>query len=221
MQGCSKSTRAKGLCGAHYERMRRDGTLEYVKGPLDRSGDDAENKLCSKCIERKPRTEFFRSSRNLDGSREWCKSCMKECNDADYVANREVRLEVMAARAATPEYKANRAIWFQRHYELNRHSYAAAAHKRRALIAMAHVDDGITISELRNRHGDRCAFCRQELLFEGGNEYDQDRASMEHMTPLSRGGKHSWENVRLSCWGCNLSKNAKTADEFIEWVARL
>jgi len=39
---------------------------------------------------------------------------------------------------------------------------------------------------------------------------------LEHKTPLSRGGSNGPENLALACAPCNLSKGAKTAQEFME-----
>ena len=43
---------------------------------------------------------------------------------------------------------------------------------------------------------------------------------VEHMTPLSRGGAHDWFNIALACPTCNLRKNAKTLEEFMELLDR-
>lgn len=51
-----------------------------------------------------------------------------------------------------------------------------------------------------------CAYCPASIS--GGFHID-------HMTPISRGGSGTWSNVALSCKMCNLSKGAKTAEEFM------
>jgi hypothetical protein len=55
----------------------------------------------------------------------------------------------------------------------------------------------------------RCAYCNV-----GGVPME-----MEHMTPLSRGGRHTASNVVPSCGPCNRSKHMRTALEWIgpEW----
>lgn len=50
----------------------------------------------------------------------------------------------------------------------------------------------------------RCAYCSAE-----GDLH------LEHMTPLSRGGRHTASNVVPACPRCNLSKGAKTIFEFL------
>lgn len=42
--------------------------------------------------------------------------------------------------------------------------------------------------------------------------------TIEHVNPLSRGGKHVLENLELACAMCNLSKGAKTPEEFAAYM---
>jgi 5-methylcytosine-specific restriction endonuclease McrA len=32
------------------------------------------------------------------------------------------------------------------------------------------------------------------------------RATIDHIIPLSKGGAHTFDNVRIACWRCNLVK---------------
>lgn len=43
-------------------------------------------------------------------------------------------------------------------------------------------------------------------------------ATVEHVIPISAGGEHTWENVVLACWHCNISRNKELPDE---WAALL
>ena len=51
-----------------------------------------------------------------------------------------------------------------------------------------------------------CDYCERQL----NGSYDVD-----HIVPLSRGGRNDWTNLAVVCEWCNNSKNAKTAEEFI------
>lgn len=42
----------------------------------------------------------------------------------------------------------------------------------------------------------------------------QGERHIEHKTPLSRGGPHTFENVAIACVACNLTKGNKTVEEF-------
>lgn len=50
-----------------------------------------------------------------------------------------------------------------------------------------------------------CAYCEREL----GGAY-----VVEHMIPLSRGGRDDWTNLAISCASCNSRKKTKTVEEF-------
>jgi 5-methylcytosine-specific restriction endonuclease McrA len=48
-----------------------------------------------------------------------------------------------------------------------------------------------------------CAYCGKEA-----------KLTMEHVIPLTRGGKHSKDNIVAVCGHCNSSKNARTLEEW-------
>ena len=48
------------------------------------------------------------------------------------------------------------------------------------------------------RDGHRCQYC------------DGPAESIDHVTPKSRGGEHTWENVVACCRACNLRKGNRT-----------
>ena len=50
-----------------------------------------------------------------------------------------------------------------------------------------------------------------------GRKFNRDMATIEHLIPLARGGEHTWENTVLACRHCNISKNAKSIEEFEEF----
>lgn len=82
--------------------------------------------------------------------------------------------------------------------------------KRRAKLSGG--DWSITLEDLYNRDGGVCYICGRVCdwndyeikgdAFIAGDNYP----SIEHVIPLSRGGSHIWENVRLSCRRCNYLK---------------
>lgn len=45
--------------------------------------------------------------------------------------------------------------------------------------------------------------------------------TLEHLTPVSRGGKHNIDNTAFAHRACNASKRDKTLDEYREWQANL
>jgi 5-methylcytosine-specific restriction endonuclease McrA len=76
---------------------------------------------------------------------------------------------------------------------------------------------GLTHEALRARDGDLCYYCRRVMSFEKAKPgaMPPDKASLDHVTPLSRGGGHTFENTVLACLQCNFEKNAKTPEEWL------
>lgn len=59
----------------------------------------------------------------------------------------------------------------------------------------------------RVRKEGRCTYCAKPLT--------TDTATMDHIVPLSRGGKTTLANLVVACRSCNMQKHARTA---VEWL---
>jgi len=75
------------------------------------------------------------------------------------------------------------------------------------------VDKDITLPRLYRRDKGVCYICgcicdlNDWKTTIGGQKYPGDnRPEIEHVVPISRGGLHSWDNVRLACHKCNSEK---------------
>ncbi len=65
---------------------------------------------------------------------------------------------------------------------------------------------GFKKSEIIKRDGLICYLCDKLLTFE--------TATIEHLIPLSRGGNHKPEAVKIACLDCNRKKHNKTLTEY-------
>lgn len=82
--------------------------------------------------------------------------------------------------------------------------------KMRAVV----VDRGISLERLYQRDEGKCYICGRTCDW---NDYyinkngafiaGQNYPSIDHVTPLSKGGKHEWLNVKLACRKCNWEKS--------------
>jgi hypothetical protein len=63
----------------------------------------------------------------------------------------------------------------------------------------------ITIRYLMERDGRRCGLCHKPVR---GKQGTMRGPSMDHIVPLSRGGRHELTNVHLTHLDCNLHKHA-------------
>ena len=49
----------------------------------------------------------------------------------------------------------------------------------------------------------------------------QKSNSIDHIFPLSKGGKHELDNLEYICNCCNIAKQDKTKEEFLAWIRQL
>lgn len=64
---------------------------------------------------------------------------------------------------------------------------------------------GLSRERLFLRDRSVCAYC--------GQMFDEFHLTIEHIIPVSRGGKHAWMNVVTACRGCNHRKGNRTPEE--------
>lgn len=87
--------------------------------------------------------------------------------------------------------------------------------KRNRKIKGAMVDKDITLQRLYERDHGICYLCGEVCDWSDKEERDgviicgNSYPSIDHVIPLSRGGDHSWQNVRLAHRICNTKKGAK------------
>tara|TARA_R100000152_G_C6683370_1_gene116691 strand:+ start:72 stop:572 length:501 start_codon:yes stop_codon:yes gene_type:complete len=55
------------------------------------------------------------------------------------------------------------------------------------------------------RDKNQCQYC--------GNYFTDDKLTMDHVMPKSRGGDNSWENLVAACKRCNQKKGSRTVKE--------
>jgi 5-methylcytosine-specific restriction endonuclease McrA len=198
-------------------------------------------KSCPRCEQEKPESDFYKNKSTKDGLTAYCKVCTKAYQKKEYAENSEVRerkkqhakhykLENrprynQLARQAYAENKeaeqersrqkrADRTPEQLERYQQYRRDYAAKnrqaindkAAKRRARKKTRYVED-VCRYELHARDKGLCQYCQESVAVE--------YMHIDHQTPLSRGGEHSYDNCVTSCASCNLHKSDKTAEEFL------
>lgn len=179
----------------------------------------SDTRICSKCAMSKPLSEFHKDSQGPDGHRTSCKACRSLHMKSHYLAHAElIKSRMTEYRAANPEITAAmEARRYVKHKEKRVLLAIDAVHVRRARILGSRHDEGITVPRLRERDGDACCYCGVTMLFirAAVGRYDPLKATLEHVAPISRGGLHVWENMKLACRRCNVSKQAKTVEEWL------
>lgn len=81
------------------------------------------------------------------------------------------------------------------------------------------IDKNITLPRLYKRDGGFCYICGLKCNWEdkdvrddGTVVYGLTYPTIDHVLPLAKGGKHSWKNVKLAHWVCNIRKSDDITD---------
>lgn len=76
------------------------------------------------------------------------------------------------------------------------------------------IDRDITLATLYERDKGVCYICGckcdwndKEIYPNGSVKVGKSYPTIDHLIPLARGGKHSWNNIRLACHKCNSIKS--------------
>lgn len=91
--------------------------------------------------------------------------------------------------------------------------------KDKRLTKVNTIDKNITLPRLYKRDGGFCYICGlkcnwedKEIRDDGAVIYGSTYPTIDHVFPLAKGGKHSWENVKLAHWVCNIRKSDDITD---------
>lgn len=201
--GCLRpATRSKRTqCETHYYRVRRGGTVERKNGIPDLAG-------CAYCgydlrggmIYCSPRC----GNRHRSKLPQTIECAVCKCVFSPFERNLVCSDDCDAARK-----RAQHSAWRIANIDSQRSRARAAEYKRKARVrALPHDDvDRVAVFE---RDGWVCQLCllpvdRSAVWPEPGF------ASLDHVTPLSKGGAHVEANVQCAHLLCNISKGARSA----------
>ncbi len=206
---------------------------------------EAGAKLCVRCEEIRPLSEFHVAARTRDGLQSWCKACYREVRRERYSANREHELErnrrwatahpsplktrptelrsepARAKRPNLPDEEIRRRkaerhrLWREKNKDLLRDKWRAWEQSRRDL----------TVARTNRRRarvlqaiGEATADQIQAriALFGGRCWVCGDVATaVDHVIPLSRGGSNWPANLRPICKSCNSRKYDRMPKEVV------
>lgn len=179
----------------------------------------SQTKLCPRCGERKPVSDFSkRSGHGRDPYFVYCRGCDSARNKAWAGKNRQQKLATVrrwyanniadvraydAERWRRPETRRRRRALVA----ANRERYSAYGHKHRALKAAAvGVFSAEDIARIKKAQRSKCAVCRRRL----GRVFHKD-----HIVALSKRGTNRPSNIQLLCVSCNTSKSDRDPIEFM------
>ena len=194
-------------------------------------------KFCSKCNTEKKKIDFYKCKKMKDGLTSYCKECMKK-SARDWARNnpeknrlkskkrnkehpgeavfygrrwRENNLE--KARKISRDWKKNNPEmhrqWNIDHPDKVRASRKKYFHNRRLIIKETDIDIKYLI-QLREQ-SELCLLCGKKI-HDMNCSYHPDQRQLDHIVPISIGGKHIKDNVRYVCGSCNNHRPRKGQD---------
>ena len=204
----------------------------YVDGFI--GSDDRMTLKCKSCgtIVEKSAVTIRRAGRSLI-----CPKCSKSRIEENKRMRDELRARHSEERQKRKEEKKKITFWSQEFPQMSfkecaqcgklffdKGNYCSDECRKKALnrkhdrrIKRANViDKTITLERLFHRDGGTCCICGGECDYDdymidvrGNFIVGEDYPSIDHVYPLSRGGNHTWDNVRLAHHLCNTRKNDK------------
>jgi len=157
-------------------------------------------KTCSKCALSKPLAEFYPYKSSPDGHQARCKRCHIQAVRRSEVKHRD---SMLARRRAYAKRETKRIAEQSATYQKTHPEVFANIMQRRRARAKHSGVFLVTAKDLKRLYAQPCIYCGSRISVE-----------IDHVLPISRGGRHSIGNLAPACMKCNRSKNAKTV---MEW----
>jgi hypothetical protein len=155
-------------------------------------------RVCIKCREVKPFSEFHKNKRTSTGVHNVCKPCHNLASEKRY-REQGARLRALMAEQRKNDYE--KRVEIERRSRLkNKERYRPRKNERQRARNRVTQDKKFLIldKELARLYYNPCYIC-------GSNE----NQSIDHLIPLSKGGRHSIGNLITLCLKCNTSKGNK------------
>ena len=201
-----------------------------------------DTKSCTICKQFKPLTEFNRTNKKI-GYQSSCKLCAavnlqkrrrangvqqkvvatiigdtKDCtrckerkpleNFIYFKGRYQALCRLCRAIENAPKKPMQRQKYKEEHYEKWIADKRIATFKRRTKLKVA-SDGSVTSKFLKELYAtEHCFYCKTNT--------SKEKRTLDHKMPLSRGGRHTAENVVMACAFCNSKKSNKTSTEFLE-----
>ena len=215
---CTSCGETKTVAEFHKDKSRRDGLsnackccnmariAEWQKANPEKSRANAAKWQKANPEKRRSQDAKWRKA-NPDkvraGDAEWRK------------ANPEKRRAGVAKwqKANPDKVRAQAAKWQKANPEKRR----ATESMRRARIRNAECENGVSLETVAMRDGWLCYICDVETDPKLPPHHPR-KAELEHVVPLSRGGSHTFANLKVACHRCNGVKGAHRTPEEVRML---
>lgn len=153
-----------------------------------------KQKVCSRCGESLSLEMFYRNAASRDGLQNNCKGCAKEYRRQWNVTK--------AGKDYSKRHRPSNEVWrawYTEDYGKNPEKWKNKSHNRRAL-EVGDLTPG-QWQELCLLFNNKCLSCEESKPL-----------TIDHIVPLSKGGRHTLSNVQPLCQSCNSRKGVQSTD---------
>lgn len=149
------------------------------------------SKQCCKCKKIKDLSEYSNNPRGIHGKASYCKPCAS-LYQLNYTSKEK-------RREKTQKYRDENREWWRSLHRINQFN-------RKKNIKL--LSDGTVTKDFVDTiyNTSICYYCKEKT--------PRKFRTLEHKQPLSKGGKHSSDNIVMSCLSCNCSKRNMTEKDF-------
>lgn len=167
------------------------------------------HKVCSKCKEQKITTEFYKGNRYADGLQSYCKSCSSAAS-LGYSRTLEGKLAKQLYEGSTKGKVVRRQI---------NNKYRSSDHGRQKINEYKRKQH--QIDKQWNNFRRRCRkYGAQPELYQLIMVRDRccqycwihEDLTIDHIVPISKGGKSIEDNLQVLCRSCNASKGNRNGE---------
>ena len=202
-------------CGSiteHWFRNIRDRVL----APNGWVNKDTNSLICRYCAHEETKQKQEEKKKAEQAEREARITARREKEAEQLSREMEKRLAIHVCRNCGKQYVIAVTGFNSENYCSQRCSdrwYQRIQNDRRLRKMMNRVHDAdITLEKLYERDGGICYICGRkcdwgDIVRKDGTAIAGDNyPSIEHVKPISKGGLHTWSNVKLACRKCNWEK---------------
>ena len=180
---------------------------------------------CSKCNDLKPTYEFKYVAPKM-GEQPRPKVC-KECKAASLPKPQPPPKpkKIKSPEVVKAKRAASRRAWNRRYREANAERARAAVNqwrkrnrdkvqtaKRNRRAILREAEGRHTHAEVWQMYEDQqglCAYCETPLF---------GTFHVDHIIPVTKGGRNDWTNLAVTCPLCNMSKSDRTVEDFMAYL---